>query len=306
MLIPELSARRGAAVATGAVRSEDSRQRLLVGLGVGAALGFVVAPCAGPILAAVTSVSASSGASPKIVLVALSYASDSLAVMLVDASAAGQCWIGSPRDARADRRAASTVLMVTSVAIVFDVDVRFEEALAKATSSRRSSPRRSRSSLQRVQRRPASCARPRVRQAPGQAATPKRHRTHVDVSIRRQDPAFGARHATAFTGTRTGSTPRATRRSRRRGCAATSCSSTLDLHLHRLIRTLPYLKRMHRPTPLRAGHRRDKTPEFTFEQEASNVRQAISADRDQVPSSRTTTTEPGHLPQPVFGPPITS
>ena len=32
------------------------------GLGVGAALGFVCAPCAGPILAAVTSVSASSGA----------------------------------------------------------------------------------------------------------------------------------------------------------------------------------------------------------------------------------------------------
>src|SRR5436305_10761922 len=44
------------------------------GLGVGAALGFVCAPCAGPILAAVTAVSASSRPSARVAAAALSYA----------------------------------------------------------------------------------------------------------------------------------------------------------------------------------------------------------------------------------------
>src|SRR5204862_4876778 len=53
------------------------------GVGVGGALGFVCAPCAGPILAAVTSVSASSGASARIVAVAISYAIGLSAVLLL-------------------------------------------------------------------------------------------------------------------------------------------------------------------------------------------------------------------------------
>src|SRR5205807_6366426 len=53
------------------------------GLGVGGALGFVCAPCAGPILAAVTSVSASSGASARVVLVAISYVLGLSAVMFL-------------------------------------------------------------------------------------------------------------------------------------------------------------------------------------------------------------------------------
>src|ERR687892_663772 len=50
------------------------------GLGVGAALGFVYAPCAGPILAAVIAVSAASGTT---VAVALSYAAGSAAALLL-------------------------------------------------------------------------------------------------------------------------------------------------------------------------------------------------------------------------------
>jgi len=53
------------------------------GLGVGAALGFVCAPCAGPILAAVTSVSASRGAAAQVIVVALAYAAGLSAVMLL-------------------------------------------------------------------------------------------------------------------------------------------------------------------------------------------------------------------------------
>ena len=53
------------------------------GVGVGGALGFVCAPCAGPILAAVTSVSASGGASARVVAVALAYAAGLSAVLLL-------------------------------------------------------------------------------------------------------------------------------------------------------------------------------------------------------------------------------
>src|SRR5579875_341266 len=53
------------------------------GLGVGGALGFVCAPCAGPILAAVISVSASTGLSLRVTLVGLAYALGLSAVMLL-------------------------------------------------------------------------------------------------------------------------------------------------------------------------------------------------------------------------------
>lgn len=52
------------------------------GLVVGGGLGFVYAPCAGPILAAVVSVSATRGASGELVAVALGYAAGSALVLL--------------------------------------------------------------------------------------------------------------------------------------------------------------------------------------------------------------------------------
>lgn len=53
------------------------------GVGVGAALGFVCAPCAGPILAAVISVSAQTGPTVRILLLALSYAVGLGAILLL-------------------------------------------------------------------------------------------------------------------------------------------------------------------------------------------------------------------------------
>src|ERR1700751_5541052 len=106
------------------------------GLGVGAALGFVCAPCAGPILAAVTSVSASSGASARVVLVAISYSVGLSAVLLVYAFA-GRAVIDRIRRVgrgNAVNRALGVVLLATGILMVFNVDVRFAERLAKATS----------------------------------------------------------------------------------------------------------------------------------------------------------------------------
>src|SRR3954462_4186726 len=53
------------------------------GLVVGGALGFLYAPCAGPILAAVVSVGVSEGSSAEIVALAASYSIGSAAVLLV-------------------------------------------------------------------------------------------------------------------------------------------------------------------------------------------------------------------------------
>ena len=52
------------------------------GIAVGGALGFLYAPCAGPILAAVVSVSATMGSSLEILAIALAYSAGSAAVLL--------------------------------------------------------------------------------------------------------------------------------------------------------------------------------------------------------------------------------
>src|SRR5207248_2266808 len=84
MLIPGLAARVQAPLSRLARFGPRTRgEGFWSGLGVGGALGFVCAPCAGPILAAVTSVSASSGASVRVVAVAIAYAVGLSAMMLV-------------------------------------------------------------------------------------------------------------------------------------------------------------------------------------------------------------------------------
>jgi cytochrome c biogenesis protein CcdA/thiol-disulfide isomerase/thioredoxin len=95
------------------------------GLGVGAALGFVYAPCAGPILAAVISVSAASGAT---VAVALSYAAGSAAALLA-------LCVGGRRVLRRVRgpqlqRVMGAVMVLTALAILVEADVRFQTAIA--------------------------------------------------------------------------------------------------------------------------------------------------------------------------------
>src|SRR3954453_6488417 len=99
------------------------------GLGVGAALGFVYAPCAGPILAAVIAVSAASG---RTLLVGASYAAGS-AVVLLGLALGGRRLLASFGGARAAgiQRVAGAVMVATALAMVFQLDVRFEEQLAR-------------------------------------------------------------------------------------------------------------------------------------------------------------------------------
>jgi cytochrome c biogenesis protein CcdA/thiol-disulfide isomerase/thioredoxin len=102
------------------------------GLLVGAALGFVYAPCAGPVLAAVVSVSAVTG---RTVAVALAYVAGSAAV-LAGIALGGRRVLEPVRRAGPLRvqRALGAVLLGTAVAFAAGLDMDFETALARHTS----------------------------------------------------------------------------------------------------------------------------------------------------------------------------
>jgi cytochrome c biogenesis protein CcdA/thiol-disulfide isomerase/thioredoxin len=95
------------------------------GIGVGAALGFVYAPCAGPILAAVISVGAASG---RTVLIGASYAIGS-AIVLLALSWGGRAILGPLRGPTL-QRALGAVMLVTALAMALQLDVRFQETIA--------------------------------------------------------------------------------------------------------------------------------------------------------------------------------
>ncbi|HWX87629.1 MAG TPA: cytochrome c biogenesis protein DipZ [Solirubrobacteraceae bacterium] len=100
------------------------------GLVVGAALGFVYTPCAGPILAAVISVSAASG---RTVAVAIAYSLGS-AVVLFALTLGGRKLFDRVRAAgrgAALQRTLGTVMIVTAAAIIIGVDVRFDQYVAE-------------------------------------------------------------------------------------------------------------------------------------------------------------------------------
>jgi cytochrome c biogenesis protein CcdA/thiol-disulfide isomerase/thioredoxin len=100
------------------------------GLLVGAALGFVYTPCAGPILAAVISVSAASG---RTLAVAIAYALGS-AVVLLGLTLGGRALFDRVR--RAGRgpllqRTLGAIMLVTAVAIIANLDVKFDQLVAE-------------------------------------------------------------------------------------------------------------------------------------------------------------------------------
>ena len=102
------------------------------GLPVGGALGFVYAPCAGPILAAVISVSASRGTTGELVAVAVAYAAGSAAVLLIIALG-GRHVLGRVRSGPRGpvvQRAFGAVMVLTAVLMFAHLDIRFQSALA--------------------------------------------------------------------------------------------------------------------------------------------------------------------------------
>jgi cytochrome c biogenesis protein CcdA/thiol-disulfide isomerase/thioredoxin len=257
------------------------------GLGVGAALGFVCAPCAGPILAAVTSVSASSGASARVLLVALAYAIGLSAVMLLYGLGGRAVLTRVRRHARgpAVERTLGVVLLATGILMIFNLDVRFEEVLARDTSlpAVLVDPTRSLENSSAVQNRLASL-RPTSRFAQRQheeaATAPVVIPSAVGIPGVHTPPLPRLGPAPDFAQTqRWFNTP---------GGQSLSLASLrghvvlVDFWTYtciNCIRTLPFLKGLYA-----TYHRYGldvigvETPEFTFEQEAGNVQQAIRAD----------------------------
>jgi cytochrome c biogenesis protein CcdA/thiol-disulfide isomerase/thioredoxin len=289
LLIPELAERIQAPLSRLARFGPQTRGTgFWSGLGVGAALGFVCAPCAGPILAAVTSVSASSGASARVVAVAVAYALGLSAVMLLYGLGGRAVLTRLRRRARGHvvERTLGVVLLATGIVMALNLDVRFEEALARDTSlpAILVDPTRALENSSAVQNRLASlrpASRFALRQASASASgEPMPIPAGVAIpGVRTPNlPHLGP--APPFTRTeRWFNTPggRPLTLSALRGHVV-----LIDFWTYtciNCIRTLPFLKGLYA-----TYHRYGldivgvETPEFTFEQEAGNVEQAVRSE----------------------------
>jgi cytochrome c biogenesis protein CcdA/thiol-disulfide isomerase/thioredoxin len=288
LLVPELAARVQAPLSRLARFGPRTRgDGFWSGVAVGGALGFVCAPCAGPILAAVTSVSASGGASVRIVAVAISYAIGLSAVLLLYALG-GRAVIERVRQSARGHvveRSLGAILLLTGVVMATNLDVRFEEALAKDRSlpAFLVDPTRSLENSNAVQNRLAAL-RPESKFARRQQRLATARATAVPASV-------------AIAGVRTpslpklGAAPEFTGTQRWFNTADGKPLSLAGLRGHvvlvdfwtytciNCIRTLPFLKGLYatyHPHGLQIVG--VETPEFTFEQDAGNVEQAISSD----------------------------
>ena len=272
LLVPELAERVQAPLSRLARFGPKRRgEGFWSGVGVGGALGFVCAPCAGPILAAVTSVSASSGASVRIVAVALAYSAGLAAVMLLYGLGGRAVLDRIRRRARGRvvERTLGVVLLATAGLMAANLDVRFEEALARDTGlpAFLIDPTRSLENSGAVQHRLASlrpASRFGLRQAAGGGTA---------SSL----PRLGA--APQFTGTeRWFNTPGGARLTL---AALRGHVVLVDFWTYTCInclRTLPFLKGLYATYhPYGLDIVGVETPEFTFEQDAGNVAQAVHA-----------------------------
>jgi cytochrome c biogenesis protein CcdA/thiol-disulfide isomerase/thioredoxin len=291
MLLPDVAARIQAPLSRLARFGPKTRgSGFWSGVGVGGALGFVCAPCAGPILAAVTSVSASTGPTARVVAVALAYAVGLSALLLL--------WSLGGR-ALADRirrsvrghiveRTLGAVLLLTGLAMAFNLDVRFEETLAKANlPAVLVDPTKALENSSAVQNRLASL-RPisrflRREKEASQAPVP----VTAGVSIPGvQTPPLGD----------LGPAPEFTDTQRWFNTSGGQPVTLAGLRGHvvlvdfwtytciNCIRTLPFLEGLYatyHPYGLEVVG--VETPEFTFEQQASNVQQAILSDGIRYP-----------------------
>jgi thiol-disulfide isomerase/thioredoxin len=234
----------------------------------------------------VTSVSASSGASVRVVAVALAYAAGLSAVMLLYGLGGRAVLDRVRRRARGHvvERTLGVVLLVTGVAMATNLDVRFEEALAKDTSlpAFLIDPTRALENSNAVQNRLASLRPPSrfaVRQA---AASVTPVAAEVGVSIPGvKTPALP----------KLGAAPNFTKTQRWFNTPGDRPLTMAGLRGHvvlvdfwtytciNCIRTLPFVKGLY-ATYHRYGLEivGVETPEFTFEQNASNVQQAIDSD----------------------------
>jgi cytochrome c biogenesis protein CcdA/thiol-disulfide isomerase/thioredoxin len=295
MLIPELAERVQAPLSRLARFGPRTRgSGFWSGLFVGGALGFVCAPCAGPILAAVISVSASGNTSARVVAVAIAFVVGLSAVLTIYSIGGRRVMDVVRRRARghAVERGLGIVLLLTGVVMATNLDVRFEDALANSKSlpSFLTDPTRSLESSNAVQNRlatlrPASRFAVRQRQAAAVAAQPTAAATAVAIPGVRTPSLPDLGQAPNFIDNQQWfNTPagRPLTMSGLRGHVV-----LIDFWTYtciNCIRTLPFLKALYADYhPYGLEIVGVETPEFTFEQDASNVRQAVQSDAIRYP-----------------------
>jgi cytochrome c biogenesis protein CcdA/thiol-disulfide isomerase/thioredoxin len=283
LLVPSLAARVEAPLSRLARFGPRGRgDGFWSGLLVGAGLGFVYAPCAGPILAAVVSVSATQGASGELVAVALGYAAGSALVLLLVAYG-GRRVLDRLRAAGRGpvvQRALGAVMVATAVAVAGDLDVRFQTALADDFPEVVVNPTRALERSDAVEERLADLrGRPRFEETNAEverAAAGGRPRT-AGLPVLGRAPDFTGNDRWFNT---PGNAPLDLDGLRGRVVLVDFWTYTCI----NCIRTLPYLRawdgryREHGLTIVGVH-----TPEFTFEREADNVRSAIAANRLRYP-----------------------
>jgi cytochrome c biogenesis protein CcdA/thiol-disulfide isomerase/thioredoxin len=234
------------------------------GVLVGAALGFVYAPCAGPILAAVVSVGAASG---RTVSVGLAYAAGSAAVLLVLALA-GRALIARVPRGPSLQRVLGGVMIVTAVLMAFQLDVRFQSAIANHLPAAVVNPTKSLEDSNAVASR-LTTLRPESRFAT--AANAKKRSSLRDYG-----------KAPEFTGVTNWLNSKPLSLASLRGRVV-----LIDFWTYtciNCIRTLPHLTAWDRT------YRKDgltivgvHSPEFSFEKDTSNVKRAIAQDGIEYP-----------------------
>jgi cytochrome c biogenesis protein CcdA/thiol-disulfide isomerase/thioredoxin len=235
------------------------------GVLVGAALGFVYAPCAGPILAAVVSVGAASG---RTVSVALGYAAGS-AVVLLALALAGRALIARVPRGPSLQRVLGGVMIATAIAMAFQLDVNFQSAIAKHLPAAFVNPTKSLEDSHAVASR-LTTLRPASRFAPAA------HAAKPGSGL----PDYGA--APDFTGITNWLNSKPLTLASLRGRVV-----LIDFWTYtciNCIRTLPHLTawdRAYREAGLTivGVH----SPEFSFEKDTGNVKRAIAQDGIEYP-----------------------
>src|SRR5712692_6774508 len=131
LLVPPLSARIEARLSRfGRAPRTATSQGFLSGIPLGLSLGLLYAPCAGPILAGVITVSAAQTFTAARLLVAFAYALGSAAALYL--IMLGGRRVAGPLFARSGRlqQAMGGLMIVVAVLVALQVDIRFETAIA--------------------------------------------------------------------------------------------------------------------------------------------------------------------------------
>jgi cytochrome c biogenesis protein CcdA/thiol-disulfide isomerase/thioredoxin len=276
LMIPPLAARLEAWISRFASRAGVARARgdgFWSGTAVGASLGLVYAPCAGPILAGVITVSASQSFDAGRLAVALSYGIGSAVVLYFLMLGGRRALAPLARRGAGLQIAMGAVMVVVALAMLRNYDIRFQNTIASDLPSILVNPSEGLENMDSAQ---AALADIRGESAHGvgaRAASAPQPTAgaggHLDLPVLGQAPEFVDNQRWFNT---PGDRPLTLRGLRGRVVLVDfwtySCINC--------IRTLPYLKAWDE------RYRRDgltivgvHTPEFPFEREASNVEAAI-------------------------------